>query len=84
MVQAGWRTYDDKNATITLTEDLCTKYGIDSKFVGTPQQNGVVERKNRTLLDMARTMLDEYKTSDRFWAEAVNTACYAINQLYLH
>jgi hypothetical protein len=44
----------------------------------------VVERKNRTLLDMARTMLDEYKTSDRFWAEAINTACYAINRLYLH
>jgi hypothetical protein len=43
-----------------------------------------VERKNRTLLDMARTMLDEYKTSDRFWAEAVNTVCYAINRLYLH
>jgi hypothetical protein len=43
-----------------------------------------VERKNRTLLDMARTMLDEYKTSDRFWAEAVNTSCYAINWLYLH
>jgi hypothetical protein len=36
------------------------------------------------LLDMARTMLDEYKTSDRFWAEAINTACYAINRLYLH
>jgi hypothetical protein len=43
-----------------------------------------VERKNRTLLDMARTMLDEYKTSDRFWAEAVNTACYTINRLYLY
>jgi hypothetical protein len=43
-----------------------------------------VERKNRALLDMARTMLDEYKTLDRFWAEAVNTACYAINRLYLH
>jgi hypothetical protein len=33
---------------------------------------------------MARTMLDEYKTSDQFWAEAINTACYAINRLYLH
>jgi hypothetical protein len=33
---------------------------------------------------MARTMLDEYKTLDRFWVEAVNTACYAINRLYLH
>jgi hypothetical protein len=43
-----------------------------------------VERKNRTLLDMARTMLDEYKTPDRFWVEAINTACYSINQLYLH
>jgi hypothetical protein len=33
---------------------------------------------------MARTMLDEYKTSDRFWVEAINTACYSINRLYLH
>jgi hypothetical protein len=43
-----------------------------------------VDRKNRTLLDMARTMLDEYKTPDRFWGEAINTACYSINRLYLH
>jgi hypothetical protein len=33
---------------------------------------------------MARTMLDEYKTPSRFWAEAINTACYSINRLYLH
>jgi hypothetical protein len=43
-----------------------------------------VERKNRTLLDMARTMLDEYKIPDRFWAEVINTAYYSINRLYLH
>jgi hypothetical protein len=33
---------------------------------------------------MARTMLDEYKTLDRFWVEAINTTCYSINRLYLH
>jgi hypothetical protein len=33
---------------------------------------------------MARTMLGEYKTLERFWSEAVNTACHAINWLYLH
>jgi hypothetical protein len=59
-----------------IKHEFCSPY--------TPQQNGVVERENRILLDMARTMLDEYKTLDRFWAEAINTACYSINRLYLH
>jgi hypothetical protein len=36
------------------------------------------------LTDMARTMLGEYKMSERFWSEAMNTACHAINRLYLH
>ena len=65
---------------------VLTMEGIKHEFSSpyTPQQNGVVERKNRTLLDMAKTMLDEYKTLDRFWAEAIKTACYAINRLYLH
>jgi hypothetical protein len=44
----------------------------------------VVERKNRTLIDMARTMLGEFKTPERFWSEAVNIACHAINRHYLH
>jgi hypothetical protein len=60
----------------------CKIRGVTSPY--TPQQNGVVERKNRTLLDTTRTMLDEYKTPDRFWAEAINIACYSINRLYLH
>jgi hypothetical protein len=72
-----------KNSQIEgFLEEESIKHEFSSPY--TPQQNGVVERKNRTLLDMARTMLDEYKTSDPFWAEAVNTACYAINRLYLH
>jgi hypothetical protein len=44
----------------------------------------VVERKNRTLIDMARMMLGELKTPERFWSEAMNIACHAINRLYLH
>jgi hypothetical protein len=49
----------------------------------TPPQNGVVERKNRTLCEMARTMLDEHRTPRRYWAEAVNTTCYVSNRIYL-
>jgi transposase InsO family protein len=72
-----------KNSQI---EGFLEEDGIKHEFSSpyTPQQNGVVERKNRTLLDMTRTMLDEYKTPNRFWAEAINTACYSINRLYLH
>ncbi len=49
----------------------------------TPQQNGVAERKNRTLIDAARTMMAEFKSPYNFWAEAINTACHASNRLYL-
>jgi hypothetical protein len=72
-----------KNSQI---EGFLEEEGIKHEFSSpyTPQQNCVVERKNRTLLYMARTMLDEYKTPDQFWAEAINTACYSINRLYLH
>jgi transposase InsO family protein len=70
----------------TQVEDFLDEEGIKNEFLTpyTPQQNGVAESKNRTLIEMARTMLDEYKTSDRFWAEAINTACHATNYLYLH
>jgi hypothetical protein len=67
-------------------EDYLEEEGIKHEFSTpyTPQQNGVVERKNRTLIDMVRTMLGEYKTSERFWSEAMDIACQAINHLYLH
>jgi transposase InsO family protein len=52
----------------TQVEDILDEEDIKHKFSApyTPQQNGVVERKNRTLIEMARTMLHEYKTSDQF------------------
>jgi hypothetical protein len=67
-------------------EEYLEEEGIKHEFSApyTPQQNGVVERKNMSLVDMTRTMLGEYKTPERFWSEAVNTACHAINRLYLH
>jgi transposase InsO family protein len=67
-------------------EEFLEEEGIKHEFFApyTPQQNSVVERKNRTLIDMARTMLGEYKTLEWFWSEAMNTACHAINRLYLH
>ncbi|GJY13188.1 putative ribonuclease H-like domain-containing protein [Tanacetum coccineum] len=45
----------------------------------TPQQNGVVERRNRTLIEAARTMLADSKLPTTFLAEAVNTACYTVD-----
>ncbi|GJX13884.1 putative ribonuclease H-like domain-containing protein [Tanacetum coccineum] len=47
----------------------------------TPQQNGVAERKNRTLIEAARTMLADSFLPNTFWAEAVSTACYVLNMV---
>ncbi|GJQ89446.1 ribonuclease H-like domain-containing protein [Tanacetum coccineum] len=47
----------------------------------TPQQNRVAKRKNRTLIEAARTMLADSKLPTTFWAEAVNTACYVQNRV---
>ncbi|KAL5202761.1 hypothetical protein ABZP36_013713 [Zizania latifolia] len=49
----------------------------------TPPQNGVIECKNHTLVEMARTMLDEHRAPHHFWAEAMNTACYLANHIFL-
>nr|GEZ84357.1 hypothetical protein [Tanacetum cinerariifolium] len=59
-------------------DDFCSHKGIKREFsnVRTPQQNGVAERRNMTLIEAARTMLADAKLLVTFWAEAVNTACY--------
>ncbi|XP_074299912.1 uncharacterized protein LOC141631091 [Silene latifolia] len=59
------------------------EHGIDHNFSArrTPQQNGAVERMNRTLEDMTRSMLLCSELPRNFWAEAVNTACYIRNRV---
>nr|GEY77237.1 putative ribonuclease H-like domain-containing protein [Tanacetum cinerariifolium] len=47
----------------------------------TPQQNGITERKNKTLIEAARTLLADSLLPIPFWAEAVNTACYVQNRV---
>ena len=68
-----------------LFELFCEKHGIIHEFSSarTPQQNGVVERKNRSLQEMARTMFHENNLAKHFWAEAVNRACYVQNRIFI-
>jgi transposase InsO family protein len=70
----------------TPLEDYLDQEGIKHEVLApyTPQQNGVAERKNKTITELGRTMLDEYKKFDHFWVEAINTACHAVNRLFLH
>jgi transposase InsO family protein len=65
----------------TFCRDLGLEHQFSSPYVAC--QNGVVERKNRSLGEMVRTMLDEHRTPRRYWAEAVNTACHVGNQIFL-
>ena len=61
---------------------FCKFHGIVQQFTvpHTPQQNGVAERKNRTLLECARSMLQGKGLSNSFWAEDINTAVYLKNR----
>ncbi|GJR82237.1 putative ribonuclease H-like domain-containing protein [Tanacetum coccineum] len=63
--------------------EFCVYKGIKREFsiARTPQQNGVAERRNRTLIEVARTMLADSKLPTTFWAKAVNTACYVQNRV---
>ncbi|KAI3672916.1 hypothetical protein L6452_39018 [Arctium lappa] len=57
--------------------------GIERQYSAprTPQQNGVAERRNRTLIEASRSLLADSKLPTTFWAEAVNTACYVQNRV---
>ncbi|GJX65636.1 ribonuclease H-like domain-containing protein [Tanacetum coccineum] len=68
-----------------VMDEFCREKGIKREYsiARTPQQNGVAERKNRTLIEAARTMLADSKLPTTFWAEAVSTACYVQNRVLI-
>ncbi|GKA72798.1 putative ribonuclease H-like domain-containing protein, partial [Tanacetum coccineum] len=74
-----------KDETYDVLHDLIV--GLENKLrrkvktIRTPQQNGVAERKNKTLIKAARTMLADSFLLIQIWAEAVHTACYVLNRV---
>nr|GEX27411.1 hypothetical protein [Tanacetum cinerariifolium] len=71
---------DKKNSVLfTDTEWIKREFSIPR----TPQQNGIAERENETLIEAARTMLAYSLLPISFWAEAVNTACYVQNRVLM-
>jgi transposase InsO family protein len=65
--------------------DYCSSHGIERQFsiARTPQQNGVVERKNMIVQEMARTMLMDSKLTDIFWTQAMHTTIHIQNRVML-
>ncbi|GJU34275.1 retrovirus-related pol polyprotein from transposon TNT 1-94, partial [Tanacetum coccineum] len=65
--------------------ELCNANGITHNFsaLRTPQSNGVVERKNRTLQEMSRTMLNEQSLPQNFLCNAVDTSTYILNRILI-
>ena len=74
----------DNGGEFTSNEfnEFCEGHGIKRQFstAKTPQQNKVVERKNKTVQEATRTMLNEAKLSDSFWRAVVYTNVYTLNR----
>ena len=65
-------------------EAFCNEHGIKKEFLApkTSQQNGVVERTNRVIQEMARVMSLNKNIPQKFWAEVINTSCHIGNRIY--
>jgi len=76
------RTYGGGEYTSKVFEKFCEDNGIVHEVTApyTPQHNVLAERRNRSLLDMTRNMLNMKKMPNTFWGEAVKTATYILNR----
>ncbi|GJU76278.1 retrovirus-related pol polyprotein from transposon TNT 1-94, partial [Tanacetum coccineum] len=97
-VPSAVRSYGGNCYTLVIVDDysrefdnevqfgeFCNANGITHNFSAprTPQSNGVVERKNRTLQEMSRTMLNEQSLPQKFWCNAVDTSTYILNRILI-
>ncbi|GKA83238.1 retrovirus-related pol polyprotein from transposon TNT 1-94 [Tanacetum coccineum] len=87
-----YKAYDGGNVVFgsnlkgkIIGKAYCDAQGITYNFsaLRTPQSNGVVERKNRTLQEMSRIMLNEQSIPQKFWCNAVNTSTYILNRILI-
>nr|GEX32320.1 putative ribonuclease H-like domain-containing protein [Tanacetum cinerariifolium] len=71
---------------LSLPDEHQLRFRIKREFSNakTPQHNDVAEKRNKTLIEAARTMLADAKLPVTFWAEAVNTACYVQNRVLVN
>ncbi|GJS69457.1 putative ribonuclease H-like domain-containing protein [Tanacetum coccineum] len=76
-------TKDETSGTLKEMNQFYEMKGIlrQLSVARTPQQNGVVEKRNRTLIKASRTMLADSKLPTTFWSEVVNIACYVQNRV---
>nr|GEW99771.1 copia protein [Tanacetum cinerariifolium] len=92
------RSYGGNRYTLVIVDDssrkfdnevqfgeFCNANGITHNFSAprTPQSNGMVKRKNKTLQEMSRTMLNEQSLPQKFWCNTVDTSTYILNQILI-
>jgi transposase InsO family protein len=77
------RSDNGKEYVSNQFQQFCDEAGIEHQLTApyTPQQNGVSERKNRSIMEMARCMLHQKELPKKFWAEAASTAVFIQNRL---
>ncbi|GKC86587.1 ribonuclease H-like domain-containing protein, partial [Tanacetum coccineum] len=80
---AEYQDYNGSPVAFGGSKGYITGKGIKREYnnARTPQQNGVAKRKNKTLIEAARTMLADSFLPNTFWAEVVSTACYVLNRV---
>ncbi|GJV91938.1 retrovirus-related pol polyprotein from transposon TNT 1-94 [Tanacetum coccineum] len=89
LIQSCWSdSEDDKEEICLMAHEIrafCDANGITHNFSAprSPQSNGVVEHKNRTLQEMARTMLNEQSIPQNFWCNVVDTSTYILNRILI-